>query len=90
MIHSYYHAPDIAEGSDRMRGSDEQTSGMFSYLSPEQRVRQDHPLRRDPTHDGRGPHLAVAALQQDVLGYRSTVDSAQAALALDSPSRGVS
>jgi transposase len=28
-----------------MRGPDEQTSGMFSYLSPEQRVRQDHPLR---------------------------------------------
>src|ERR1700730_7048161 len=28
-----------------MRGSDEQTSGMFSYLSPEQRVRSDHPLR---------------------------------------------
>ena len=28
-----------------MRGPDEQTSDMFSYLSPEQRVRQDHPLR---------------------------------------------
>jgi transposase len=28
-----------------MRGRDEQTSHMFSYLSPEQRVRQDHPLR---------------------------------------------
>ena len=28
-----------------MLGPDEQTSGMFSYLSPEQRVRQDHPLR---------------------------------------------
>lgn len=28
-----------------MRGSDDQTSGMFSYLSPEQRVRPDHPLR---------------------------------------------
>ena len=28
-----------------MRGPDEQTSGMFSYLSPEQRVRPDHPLR---------------------------------------------
>ncbi|MEO8071363.1 MAG: IS5 family transposase, partial [Acidobacteriota bacterium] len=28
-----------------MRGHDEQTSGMFSYLSPEQRVRPDHPLR---------------------------------------------
>jgi len=28
-----------------MRGSDEQTSHMFSYLSPEERVRADHPLR---------------------------------------------
>ncbi len=45
MILSYYHGPDVSEGSDRMRGSDEQTSGMFSYLSPEQRVRPDHPLR---------------------------------------------
>src|SRR5438132_11788322 len=45
MIPAYYHAPDISEGSERMRGPDDQTSGMFSYLSPEQRVRQDHPLR---------------------------------------------
>jgi transposase len=28
-----------------VRGSDEQTQGMFSYLSPEARVRPDHPLR---------------------------------------------
>src|SRR5436189_118597 len=28
-----------------MRGSDEQTSHMFSYVVPEERVRQDHPLR---------------------------------------------
>ena len=28
-----------------MRGADDQSSGMFSYLSPEQRVRADHPLR---------------------------------------------
>lgn len=28
-----------------MRGLDEQQSAMFSYLSPEQRVPQDHPLR---------------------------------------------
>jgi transposase len=28
-----------------MRGSDDQTSDMFSYISPEQRVRADHPLR---------------------------------------------
>src|SRR5438876_381775 len=35
----------LSEWSDRMRGPDDQTSGMFSYPSPEQRVRQDHPLR---------------------------------------------
>jgi transposase len=28
-----------------MRGPDDQTNGMFSYVSPEQRVRPDHPLR---------------------------------------------
>src|SRR3954465_6913447 len=28
-----------------MRGADYQQSGMFSYLSPEERVREDHPLR---------------------------------------------
>jgi hypothetical protein len=27
-----------------MRGPDEQTSHMFSYLSPEERVLADHPL----------------------------------------------
>ncbi len=29
----------------RMRGTDQQQSHVFSYLSPEQRVRKDHPLR---------------------------------------------
>jgi transposase len=28
-----------------MRGNDPQQDGMFSYISPEQRVRKDHPLR---------------------------------------------
>lgn len=28
-----------------MRGDDEQQAGMFSYLSPEERVPHDHPLR---------------------------------------------
>jgi hypothetical protein len=40
----YYHAP-YSKGSDTMRGSDDQTNEMFSYFSPEQRVRPDHPLR---------------------------------------------
>ena len=28
-----------------MRGTDQQQNHMFSYLSPETRVRKDHPLR---------------------------------------------
>src|SRR5438309_4226422 len=28
-----------------MRGADHEQGGMFSYLSPERRVREDHPLR---------------------------------------------
>jgi transposase len=31
--------------SERMRGDDEQSGHLFSYLSPEQRVPSDHPLR---------------------------------------------
>lgn len=32
-----------------MRGQDQLQNGMFSYVSPEQRVPKDHPLR--PTRD---------------------------------------
>src|SRR5688572_6174726 len=32
-------------GASRMRGADEQPGSMFSYVSLEDRVRQDHPLR---------------------------------------------
>jgi transposase len=45
MIPSYYDAPNISEGSGPMRGDDQDTGGMFSYISPETRVRPDHPLR---------------------------------------------
>ena len=45
MIGSYYYAPDVHEGSRQMRGADEQPGSMFSYISPEARVPQDHPLR---------------------------------------------
>src|SRR5262249_17512949 len=41
---SYYDAP-THEGSRRMRGADEQPGSMFSYVSLEERVPQDHPLR---------------------------------------------
>ena len=60
MIPTYYHAPTSSEGSDRVRGSDEQTKDMFSYLSPEQRVRQDRPLR------------AIRRLTDDVAMIRAT------------------
>ena len=40
--------PTSSEGSDRMRGPDEQTSDMFSYLSPEQRVRAGPSAAGDP------------------------------------------
>jgi transposase len=45
MIPSYYDAPDTCEGSAPMRGDDQDTGFMFSYLSPEERVPTDHPLR---------------------------------------------
>jgi hypothetical protein len=37
-----------------MRGDDPQQAAMFSYLSPEERVPQEHPLRTMPadTHAG--------------------------------------
>ena len=45
MIPSYYDAPDLREGSVPMRGDDPRHESMFSYVTPEARVRQDHPLR---------------------------------------------
>jgi transposase len=45
MIPSYYDAPTHAEGSLPMRGDDRQTGWMFSYVSPEERVPPEHPLR---------------------------------------------
>jgi len=45
MIPAYYHAPDHPEGSVPMRGDDPRHDGMFSYITPDARVRADHPLR---------------------------------------------
>src|SRR6266545_8429801 len=45
MIPPYYDAPDSSEGSVPMRGDDPRHDGMFSYITPEARVRPDHPLR---------------------------------------------
>lgn len=45
MIKSYYDAPEFLKGAARMRGQDDQAAHLFSYVSPEQRVPADHPLR---------------------------------------------
>lgn len=45
MIPSYYDAPDLLKGSVPMRGDDPRNDSMFSYVTPEARVRPDHPLR---------------------------------------------
>src|SRR6266436_3042312 len=45
MIPSYYDPPDHLEGSMPMRGDDPRHEAMFSYVTPEARVRADHPLR---------------------------------------------
>src|SRR5215212_2231603 len=45
MFRSYYDPPDHLEGSLPMRGDDPRHEPMFSYITPEARVRADHPLR---------------------------------------------
>ena len=64
-----------------MRGSDEQTSGMFSYLSPEQRVRQDHPLRAIRRMTDEVLASLSPRFTKMLLRYRPAVDSARATLA---------
>src|SRR5918993_3935389 len=45
LIPSYYDAPDRQEGSIPMRGDEPRHESMFGYVTPEARVRADHPLR---------------------------------------------
>jgi transposase len=45
LIPAYYDAPGQSEGSVPMRGDDPRNDSMFSYVTPEARVRADHPLR---------------------------------------------
>jgi transposase len=45
LIDSYYDAPGSSDWSVPMRGNDPRHEAMFSYVTPEKRVRADHPLR---------------------------------------------
>ncbi len=42
LIPAYYDPPDHLKGSVPMRGDDPRHESMFSYLTPEARVRADH------------------------------------------------
>src|SRR5215510_4507494 len=55
-----------------MRGPDEQQSHIFSYISPEQRVRKDHPLRAlllQMLYSVRSERLLVEEIDYNIL-YR--------------------
>ena len=59
-----------------MRGKDHQQADMFSYLSPEQRVRQDHPLRAIRAMADEALCEHVGPIRRDVRQDRAPVDSA--------------
>ena len=61
-----------------MRGDDEQSGHLFSYLSPEQRVPADHPLRPIRADDGRGVGPVVVALRAALRADRPAVGPAGA------------
>ena len=57
-----------------MRGKDEQQLDVFSYISPEQRVPQDHPLRSLRAMTDEALRGTAAQVQQAVRQHRATVD----------------
>ena len=81
LIPSYYDAPDLLEGSMPMRGDDPRNDSMFSYVTPETRVRPDHPLRPIRRMTDACARAVVAALRSAVLDDRPAVDSAREAAA---------
>src|SRR5438132_874118 len=75
LIPAYYDAPDTLKGSVPMRGDDPRNDSMFS-VTPEARVRPDHPPRpiRRMT---RGAHALVAAVRPVVFEHWPAVDFSQ-------------
>jgi len=63
-----------------MRGPDDQTSHMFSYLSPEQRVHADHSLRAIRRVTRRGVRYVLAGFTNmySDIGRPSIPDPCQA------------
>jgi hypothetical protein len=64
-----------------MRGDDHQQSAMYSYLSPEQRVPADHPLRPIRQMSDEVMRQLGRRFSQNVCGQRRTVDCSGEAVA---------
>ena len=64
-----------------MRGADEQPGSMFSYVSLEERVPADHPLRAIRRITDRALDPAVAAVRHVVCEVWPALDSAGAVVA---------
>src|SRR5206468_2060611 len=62
-----------------MRGDDQQQDGMFSYISPNKRVRAS--AAADSIHRGSGFRSTVTAIQQALRTRRSAVDRSREAAA---------
>jgi hypothetical protein len=71
-----------------MRGKDIQQSAMFSYVSPEERVPADHPLRPIRTIGGRGLERTVPIVRATIRGLGSSLDRAGEAVARAATARG--
>lgn len=71
-----YSAQSIATEDNWMRGEDRLQAGMFSYILPEQRVPQDHPLRAVRVHDGLGAESPVAEVPGALCAARAPLDPA--------------
>jgi hypothetical protein len=71
-----------------MCGKDEQQLDVFSYISPEQRVPQDHQLRSLRAITDEAPRELQPRFQQAVRQNRATVDSA-GEVAASAPAAGV-
>jgi len=64
----------------RMRGDDRQPDAMFSYVSAEQRVPADHPLRT-LENVTLSPHLGYVHEENYRIFYRDTVENVAAWMA---------
>src|SRR6516225_4966016 len=65
----------------RMRGDDRQQAGMWSYLSPEQRVSGGPSAAPDPGDGGYGAGGAVLRVREALLSGRPALDPSREAVA---------